>query len=300
MIYLFLFVMALLFTAIFTSYEIAYITIQSRKTYIVSEKYRRIFEEPELMLTTILVGTNLGAVATTIFLLRFFESLHLLQAKAIGATGLLSALALLFISEAIPKTLSRSHPESVVGNLTPFIFYFYKVTLPIIRFFHFLALLIKRKGKGREVEEEKTFENLLIEARKEGLINEELFNILRFFLVFKEIKVGEFTIPLNRFETVDIRMFGIKKRFKSEILIVYENTIDNIKGIVELKDVFLTQNIDLALKPLLVVYEGVEIKKVLAKMDEEGVYTALVHDEYGRSVGIFKLEYLLNYIGRVE
>ena len=300
MIYLLLFLIGLLFTSVFTSYEIAYIIIQSRKTFVVSEKYRKIFVKPELMLTTTLVGTNLGEVATTIFLLRFFESLHLLQTKAIGVTGLLSALALLFISEAVPKTLSRSHPESVVGSLTPFIFYFYKITLPIIRFFHFLAILIKRKGKGREIEEEKTFENVLIEARKEGLMDEELFNILRFFLVFKEIKVGEFTVSLNRFETVDVRMLGIKKRFKSEILIVYENTIDNIKGVVELKDVFLIQNIDVALKPLLVVYEGMGIKKVLAKMDEEGVYTALVHDEYGRSVGIFKPEYLLNYIGRVK
>ena len=127
-----------------------------------------------------------------------------------------------------------------------------------------------------------------------------MFNILRFFLVFKEIKVGEFTVPLNHFETVDVEMIGVIKRFKSEMLIVYETTVDNIKGVIELKDVFLNQNIDIALKPLLVVYEGMGIKKVLERMDEEGIYTALVHDEYGRSVGIFKPEYLLNYIGRAK
>lgn len=298
MIYLLLFFIALLFTSAFTSYEIAYIIIQSRKTFVVSGKYRKLFLEPELMLTTTLVGTNLGGVATTIFLLRFFESLHIVKAKAIGATGLLSTLALLFITEAIPKTLSRSHPETIIRILTPFIFYFYKVTLPIIKFFHFLAVLIKRRGKGREIEEEKIFENVLIEVRKEGLIDEGLFNILRFFLVFKEIKVGEFTIPLNHFETVDAKTFRVIKRFKSEMVIVYETTVDNIKGVIELKDVFLNQNIDMALKPLLVVYEGMRIKKVLERMDEEGIYTALVHDEYGRSVGIFKPEYLLNYIGR--
>ncbi|MCD6131994.1 MAG: hypothetical protein J7J61_07835 [Candidatus Hydrothermae bacterium] len=96
MIYLLLFLIGLLFTSVFTSYEIAYIIIQSRKTFVVSEKYRKIFVKPELMLTTTLVGTNLGEVATTIFLLRFFESLHLLQTKAIGVTGFLSALALLY------------------------------------------------------------------------------------------------------------------------------------------------------------------------------------------------------------
>ena len=171
----------------------------------------------------------------------------------------------------------------------------------------------------RQPEEEKvleTIEEIMDERVERGdkvLIDPDEISLLKNLFRLRDIRAGEIRIP-----TIDITGINIDassdelKRMMAEEkftrLPVYEQTLDNIVGVIHVKDILcaMMENEEVSVKKLmtgsiLFVPPSVRALDLLREMQEKKAQMAIIIDEYGGTDGLITLEDLLEEIvGEIE
>jgi putative hemolysin len=161
----------------------------------------------------------------------------------------------------------------------------------------------------------KELEMLVVQSRKAGILDNEEEVLLRRVFDFGEKTAQQVMVPRTEIVGVprDIRLAQLREKVAEERytrLPVYEGTLDNIIGMVHIKDVFTllsmgscddpftVQNI---LRPVLSVPKTTSITKLMALMQSQKAHLTVVIDEYGETAGIVTLEDILEEIvGEVQ
>lgn len=276
-----------------------------------------LIEDPNSLLSSILVGNNVVNIAATSISTSLFIALMDGPQGVPIATAVMTILVLIF-GEITPKTIAANNSEKVsllvakpikliIFILTPIVWVFNIITGIIFKLFG-----IKNKGAQPYITEEelKTMVNV---SHEEGVLEIEERQIINNVFQFGDMQAKEAMIQRLDMVAVDSEdsYDEIIEMFKNEKLSripVYKDSIDNIIGILNIKDViFLTDdeieefNIEKYIREPFFTYEFKKITQLLEEMKIEKSQMAIVVDEYGGTAGLITIEDLVEVIvGDIE
>lgn len=275
-----------------------------------------LLENSNRLLTSILIGNNIVNIAATSISTSLFITLWGSQGVA-AATALMTVLVLVF-GEITPKTISASTPEKVSLIVAKPIKIFMIILKPVVAIFNVITKIIfKLLGVDdhgvRPFITEEELKTMVNVSHEEGLLEIEEREIINNVFEFGDMQAKEAMV--QRLDIVAIDMEDsyeeIIELFKTEKLSrmpVYEETIDDIIGILNIKDIiFLSDeevdNFDIKkyIRDPFFTYEFKKITQLLEEMKKDKSQMAVVVDEYGGTAGLITIEDLVEVIvGDIE
>lgn len=271
-----------------------------------------LIEEPNKLLSSILIGNNVVNIAATSISTSLFITLLKGPEAVPLATAVMTVLVLIF-GEITPKTIAANSSEKVailvskpikiiIFILTPVVWVLNIVTNLIFKLFG-----IKTKGNEPYITEEelKTMVNV---GHEEGVLEIEEREIINNVFQFGDMQAKEAMVQRLDIIAIDSEdsYEEIIQQFKEEKLSrmpVYNESIDDIIGVLNIKDIiFLSDeeiaNFDIRLyvREAFFTYEFKKITQLLEEMKKEKIQMAIVVDEYGGTAGIITVEDLVEVI----
>lgn len=251
-------------------------------------------QEPEQFLTATLVGNNIANIMTT-----SFATVMLLQviSSEIWVLLIISTSVLIF-GEIIPKTLFREFPNASMLFFGRFIKVAEVLLYPLTVILNFYRKYVLHSA---EVESQTSLDTeelhlLFNEPNEEsGVDVHERQTIARIF-TFKDTTISEVMTPRPDMTAVslDSSMEEVEAAFLESgfsKLPVYEETIDDIKGIIFLHDIFRgAKNLSEVLRDAYFVPETKATDELLQEMKIKSLSIAIVIDEYGGTAGLITME----------
>ncbi len=306
-----LFIICILLSAFFSSSEVALVSIHRAKVRTLinegkpgSKAVAALKESPEHLLITILVGNTFvniaaGAIATAVAI-RMFGDI------GVGiATGFV-VIVLLVFGEIGPKIYAARASDSFALTVAPIILFMSRILSPVV---WVVERVSPSLGIGKDIGEPVVTEEEIKEwidvGKEEGTIEQGEQDMLYSVLEFADTTAREIMTP-----RVNVILMEDTVSFEEAIQIfnntgfsripVYHEQIDNITGILNVKDVFsamVSRRKDSAIKEVMYdpmfVPETQKIDDLLKELQVHRVQMAVVIDEYSSFVGIVTVEDIL-------
>lgn len=318
-------IILIILSAFFSSAETAFTTVNKIRIRTFEEEgrpnaalIRKLTDDPQKMLSAILIGNNIvnltASSLTTIMVTRITANLGLASksATAIGiATGILTLIILVF-GEITPKSIATRSSERICFFyikpiywmtiiFTPLIFIVNKISFGFMKLFG-----MRYTGKERVMTENELL-TIIDVSHEEGVLESEEKEMINNVVDFGDSLAKDIMVPRIDMVSVPsaISYDDLKKTFKRDMysrLPVYEESKDNVVGIVTLKDFFNYEGTkeDFKLSDLLrepyFTYEYQKTSDLLIQMRENSINISIVLDEYGSTAGIITLEDLIEEI----
>lgn len=275
-----------------------------------------LIENPNKLLSSILVGNNVVNIAATSISTSLF--IGLMGEKGVAlATAVMTVLVLIF-GEITPKTIAANNSEKVSLLVSKPIKAIIFILRPIVWIFNIITNIIFKlfgitnKGAKSFITEEelKTMVNV---SHEEGVLEMEEREIINNVFEFGDMQAKNAMV--QRIDMVAIDMEDsydeIIQVFKTEKLSrmpVYEEIIDDIVGILNIKDIIFLSDEEIEsfdiknyMREPFFTYEFKKITQLLEEMKLEKSQMAIVVDEYGGTSGLLTIEDLVEVIvGDIE
>ena len=268
----------------------------------------KVIEDSGKLLSTILIGNNIvnisaSSLATTLTM-RLFGN-----AAVSISTGIITLLVLIF-GEITPKTLATVHAEKMALSYAKIIHILMFILTPVIFIVNKLAqgvltlMRIDASAKGNTITEHE-LRTLVNVGHEEGVIESEERQMIYNVFDFGDSQAEDVMIPRIDVTFADVNssyedLVALFRNEKHSRFPVFEDTTDNIIGIVNVKDLLLTGKEDFSVRKILreayFTYEYKKTSELLMEMKENSVTFAVVLDEYGATSGIVTLEDLIEEI----
>ncbi len=316
-IYLAILIALLFLSAFFSGAETAFtmVNIIRIRTY-ASEGRRRaakvlsILENKKKMLSAILIGNNVvnisASAITTILAGSLFRNI------GVGvATGLLTLFILIF-GEISPKTYAAINAEKLAMAYCDVIAALMVVLTPVIAVVDALSAVVlfvlgvKKDEKAAAMTEEE-FRTITDVGEESGAIESDEHEIIHNLLDFGNDEARRIMIPRVDMTVIQQnvsyeQMMEIYARSMYTRFPVCEDNIDNIIGIINMKDVLLALSkgepfcMEALLRKPYFTYEHKNISELFRDMKEKGETIAIVLDEYALTAGLITIEDLMEEI----
>lgn len=322
--------------AFFAMSEIAIISLNDAKLHHDAENgdkkaktLCRLVSEPNNFLATIQVAITLAGLLSSAFAADkyadFFTGLIMSATGGIIGeaavhtivlvilTMILSYVTLVF-GELVPKRIAMHYPERIAYSIGGVLSFFYKVFRPFVGLLGASTNGILRLFgiNPKEEPESATEENIrmMLDAGNEkGTIEESEKEMINNIFEFDDRTVGEvmthrmdltaveLSLPIA--EAVDLAISDGYSRMP-----VYEDTIDNIKGIIYAKDLlaligeknFAQRKVSDFLRPVSFIPESNSCREAFFEFQQKKIQIAVVVDEYGGTAGIVSMEDLIESV----
>ncbi|MFH0867849.1 MAG: hemolysin family protein [Candidatus Woesearchaeota archaeon] len=270
---------------------------------------KKLKDDPQRMLATILIGNNLANVAASAIATSIM--INLFENYAIGiATGVMTLLILIF-GEITPKSIATQNNEVVSQLVAAPIWYLSIILAPILnilnKFLNKFIKLLGIKAQEKAITEEEII-SMIKTAEEEGSIKEIEKKMINRIFEFDDINVNEITTPradmvmIESKSTVSNAMKIVLRKKYSRIPI-YEKHKDNIVGIVYIKDLLNYvegKNKDMSISKIMknpyFVPETKKISSLLRQFQKKKENMAMVVDEHGSITGLVTMEDVLEEI----
>ncbi len=306
-----LFIVCVILSAFFSGSEVALISITRAKVRTLVNENRPgsaalalLKESPEHLLTTILIGNNIVNVAAaslaTAVAIRMFGDV------GVGiATGVVVIILLVF-GEIGPKIYASRASDRFALTVAPVILFLSRIFTPLI---WLVERVSPKLGIGKDTSEPAVTEEEIKEwidvGKEEGTIEKDEQEMLYSVLEFGDTTAREIMTP-----RVDVILIEDNLSFEEAIRVfnesgfsripVYHDRIDNITGILNVKDVFaamISRRKDATVSEVMYdptfVPETKKIDDLLKELQVHRVQMAIVVDEYSSFVGIVTVEDIL-------
>jgi CBS domain containing-hemolysin-like protein len=270
------------------------------------------YNSPDKILTTILVGNNIANAAVVSIATYMISKILTGQATIVSITTITMSILILIFGEISPKTLAVSKADKIsLLFITP-IYYLYKIFSPPVRLLSFIGKSIIRIFGVKEIiskhditeDEARTFLSSYVEKWH---ITKTRKKILESAFYLKEILVKEIMIPRTDIIAIDVnyplsKIISIIQKYGYSRYPVYQDNLDNIKGILYVKDIIsiaLTKShfkIEDFLREPYYLPDNANIENAMRQMQKNKVHVAMVVDEYGGLEGLLTLEDILEEI----
>lgn len=309
-------IILLFLSAFFSSAETALTTVNKIRIRSMMEEGNKrartvndVTEDSGKMLSAVLIGNNI--VNLTASSLSTTLTQEVFGNKFIAyATGILTLLILIF-GEITPKTLATIHSEKLALAYGPIIKFLMWFLTPAIWFVNTLSMLVLKlmrvdpNSKGATITENE-LRTIVEVSHEEGVIETEEKRMITNLFDFGDSQARDVMIPRIDMTFADINstyqeIIDIFRAEKYTRLPVYEDSTDNVVGIINVKDLLLyDSHEDFNVRDILrEPYYAYEFKKTSELMDElkkTSNNITIVLDEYGSTVGMITLEDLLEEI----
>ncbi len=309
-------------SAFFSSSEIAMFSLPAHRTEALvedgvpgSRTLQQLKADPHRLLVTILVGNNLVNIAMSSIatgLLGFYLS----RGQAVlAATFGITAIVLLF-GESAPKSYAVENTESWALRIAKPLKASEKVLLPLILFFDYLTRIVNKITGGRSAIEtsyvtREEIQDIIETGEREGVLDEEEREMLQRTLRFNDTIAKEVMTPRLDMTAV-AKDASVREALETAIqsgharLPVYEGSLDNVIGVVHIRD--LVRDLDYGekfaddivleelIEPTLHVPESKNVDDLLTEMRAERLHMVIVIDEFGTTEGLVTMEDLTEEI----
>ena len=265
----------------------------------------RMAEQFDQLLSTILVGNNIvnigvSSIATVMFI-------KWLRNDSLGptvATVVVTVVVLIF-GEITPKSLAKESPEKFAMFSAPFMRVLMTLLTPVNFLFSLwkkLIGMIVRSDETPSITEEELL-TIVEEAEQDGGINEDESELIRSAIEFNDLQAVDIFTPRVDIEAVPVDADNetIAAKFNEtgfSRLPVYDETVDDIVGIIHLKDFYVNvyhgaAPLETIIKPAVFITRSMKIYDLLRLLQKEKAHMAVIADEYGGTVGIVTMEDIL-------
>lgn len=315
--YIILMVMCLIGSAYFSATETAFSCSNKTRLRAMAEKGNKkaelalnLSDKYDRLISTILIGNNivnilLASLGTIVFT-------HHLGDEEIGATvsTVVITIAVLIFGEITPKSLANDFPEKFAMFSAPLIRSFIWILMPLNVVFSgwkkLVGLIVKVKDDDDDNMAQEELLLMVEEAEQEGDIDTDEGDLLRNAIEFSDLKAED--ILTHRVDLEALPIDAAKKeiaqtftRTRFSRIPIYEDTIDNIVGVIHQKDFYVgsgvtTDSIKDIISPVLFVHQYENIDDLLKKLQKEKAHIAIVVDEYGGTLGIVTMEDILEQL----
>lgn len=304
-------------SAFFSSAETALTTVNKLRVRTLAESgvkkaitLTKVIEDPGKMLSAILIGNNIvnltaSSLATTL-------AISIWGNKAVGfATGILTLLILVF-GEITPKTISTLYSETISLKYAGTIYALMVCLTPVIALINklslgFLLLLRIDPNKKQEAITEDELRTIVEVSHEEGVIESEEKKMINNVFDFGDSLAKDIMVPridmvfINVDATYD-ELLTLYREEKYTRIPVYEETTDDVIGIINVKDLLLLDtyedfHIKDFLRQPLYTYEYKKVAELMIEMRQTvNNNIVIVLDEYGATAGLITLEDMLEEI----
>ena len=269
----------------------------------------KVLDNQPKMLSAILIGNNIVNISAsslaTILVTRAFGDMYV----GVG-TGILTLLVLIF-GEITPKTSATLYSETmalrfakptymIMQVLTPVIFIVDKLSQGVLRLLHV------DPNKKQDAITEDELRTIVEVSHEEGVIESDekkmIYNVFDFGdSVAKDIMVPRIDMTFIDVDATFSEVIEVFREVKYTRYPVYEETTDNVIGIINIKDLLLTENqkkfcIRDYLREPLYTYEFKKTAELMVELRKTQNNIAIVLDEYGATAGLITLEDMLEEI----
>ncbi|MCE9656206.1 HlyC/CorC family transporter [Clostridium celatum] len=275
----------------------------------------KLTEDPNKLLGAILIGNNIvniaaSALATTIFV-------DIFGASGVGiATAVMTVLVLIF-GEITPKSIAKQKSEQVSLKVSKPISIIVKVFKPFIGIFTFISSgFIRLLGGDPKANEpfitEEELKTMVGVSEEEGVLEdvekEMIFNVFDFAdAQVKDVMVQRVDIIAVDIDASYEEVLETIKTEQFSRIPVYNQTIDDIVGVLNVKDLIIAgQNkegfkVSDYMREPHYTFEFKKIKELFNEMKKSRNHMSVVLDEYGGTVGIVTIEDLIEEVfGDIE
>lgn len=281
-----------------------------------TERINKLLSDPSKLLSAILIGNNAVNIGASSLMTSL--AIDAFGNTGVGiATGVMTLLILIFC-EITPKSLAAQNSEKLAVGLSRFIELVTIIVGPISFVLTRITNLMV-KVLGGDVDKDQPFmtqeelKTIVSVSHKEGILEGEEKDMIYNVFDFGDSRVSDAMITRTEMVAIDddLPYEEIIKIFKDEQysrIPVYENTIDNIIGILYVKDLLFSQShkeseFDLKryIRQAHFTYEFKSTKELFQEMRAERIHMSIVLDEYGGTEGIVTIEDLIEEIvGDIE
>ncbi len=272
----------------------------------------KIADDYELSISAILLGNNIVNIfASSIVTL---IGLALSSNPEIGTviTTIIFTAFIIIFCEFIPKAFAKRFNYSLAilfaYPVTFFKYLFFIIVWPIAKLFKLFGKLFAKKSKEEDKIDEDVLTEMVDTIEEEGILEENEAELLRSAIDLNDIEAYEIMTPRVDVFAIDVEddideLIKDKEIFKHSRIPVYEETIDNIVGILPIKVLAkkllagekVTDILSMCYKPL-VVPRNHQILDLLKEFKDSKIHIAVVIDEYGGTDGIVTMEDILEEI----
>jgi len=286
-----------------------------------SPKYKYFFQTletaPQRVLGTILIANSLANVTSAALITNVMENLF---ARIHWSSGLgfsigigVATTAILIFGEILPKNIAKTHSDRYFKSSLWISNFTFRLFEPVASFLTRLSdFILTKMTKPGEVEtaewvSEKEIQFLIDHIGQKGLMETEKTEMLRNIFELGRTPIKEIMVPATDIISIDVSTtiketlnFFAKHHYTR--LPVYKDTVDNVIGIVHLKDIFLMltdheeKQLKDILRPILFVPETLKVNQLLRELRLQHVHMAIVLNEHGIVTGLITLENVLEEI----
>ncbi|WOF15770.1 HlyC/CorC family transporter [Methanoplanus sp. FWC-SCC4] len=306
-----LFVICLLLSGFFSGSEVALISINHAKVRTLLEQNKRgalalekLKENTDHLLITILIGNNVvniaaASIATAI-------AIDVYGNIGVGiATGFVTIMMLIF-GEIGPKTYAARNPENVALFVAKAVLIISYILTPILWIYDGFKKLFKIEGNfGNPLVTEEEIKQWIDVGEESGTIEEEEHEMLYRVFRFTDTIAREAMTPrgdvvmINEDSSLD-KAIDLFNETGFTRIPVYHQQIDNIIGVLNVKDVFSAifhKKTEVGIRQLVYepafVPESKKIDELLNELQIRKTHLAIVVDEYGTFAGVITMEDIL-------
>lgn len=300
----------ILLSAFFSSSETAITSINKFKLRQLEEKevknaslLRKLVEDSQNTITTILVGNNIVNILTTTIATLFFTDIFGPAGAAISTVVV--TITVLIFGEITPKMAAQINSEKIALRFAKPIYFIALILKPVVfllgLFTKYLTKLMSEEGQDSDQVTEEDLKTIVDVGEEQGVLNNEESEIINNVFDFGQSFASDIMTPRTNMETISI---DAKKEELDEFLVeckhsripVYGESIDNIVGVLHMKDIvtFIAEGRKPVLKDMLrqtyYAYENMNIIDLFKSMKKMNVSLAIVVDEYGGTEGLVSIE----------
>ena len=277
-------------------------------------KVSKILESYSKMLSTILIGNNIVNISasslSTLMVTRWLAGTGLAAFAAGISTGVLTLTVLVF-GEITPKTCATIHSEKIALAYAPVIYGWMIAATPLIYIMNHLSMgilfLMRVNPEDRsDAYTEEEIRTIVEVSHEDGVIEPEERKMINNVFDFGDATAKDVMVPKVDMSFLNVtasyhEMLELYKENKYTRYPVYEESTDNVIGMINVKDLLIyedkehfdSRNI---MREVLYTHEHKKTSDIMLEMKQSSTNLAIVLDEYGVTSGMVTMEDLLEEI----
>lgn len=308
-------IILLLLSAFFSSAETAFTMVNKIKIRSLIEDGNKraitvgkIIDNSGKMLSAILIGNNIVNISASALMTSL--TIRLWGSYATGiATGVMTVLVLIF-GEITPKTTATIYAEKFALVYAPVVYFIMFIFTPVIFIIDKLSGVILKlihvdaNNKHNKITEEelRTFVQV---SHEDGVIESNEKKIINNLFDFGDTEAKDVMIPRIDMTLADVNtgyddIIELFRETKYTRIPIYEGNPDNVIGILNIKDLILSQHNDFNIRSIMrkpfFTYEHKNTSELFNEMQRSSHSISIVLDEYGSTAGMITTEDLLEEI----
>lgn len=310
--YITIMVFCVLMSAYFSATETAFSSLNRTRLKTLAEKENKkailalkLSEDYDKLISTILVGNNIVNIALASIGTVLFVSIYNDQETGATVSTIVVTIAVLVFGEITPKSIAKDSPEKFAMFSAPVIRILIVALTPVNFIFTQWKKIVSRIFKAEENTGMSQEELLMLveEISQDGSVDEEEGELIKNAIEFTELEAQDILTHRVDVEAVSLdtekeKIALVFEQTRFSRLLVYENNIDNIIGVIHLKD-FMTADgvVDKDIKEVMTapvfIKRTEKINDLLKTLQRNKSHIAVVVDEYGGTLGIVTMEDIL-------